>query len=72
MVSINPRTGQVVPDGTPGSIKEPFKPGTEPGNRVAAYDAEEEFPAAQQTSTIQAPAADTVNVDIGSGTGGLY
>ena len=37
-VPINPITGAVVADGTPGSILEAFKPGTEPGAGYAVSD----------------------------------
>jgi penicillin-binding protein 1A len=73
LVSINPRTGQVVPSGTPGSILEPFKPGTEPGSYVASSfdDDGESYQPTTRTTPEETP-SDTVNVDIGSGTGGLY
>jgi penicillin-binding protein 1A len=75
LVSINPRTGQVVPSGTPGSILEPFKPGSEPGAYGVASgfdDGEGEAYVPASRGTPDQTPSDTVNVDIGSGTGGLY
>jgi penicillin-binding protein 1A len=70
MVPINPRTGQVVAQNTEGSILEAFKPGTEPGAHVARYERDENYAPASVRS--EPPPSDTVNTDIGSGTGGLY
>jgi penicillin-binding protein 1A len=73
LVPINPRTGQVVAQGTAGSILEAFKPGTEPGAHIARYDDPEDRLEPVRTAAPQdTPAADSVNVDIGAGTGGLY
>src|SRR5579871_5848144 len=41
LVPTNPFTGNVVPQGTPGSILEAFKPGTEPGATYAVSDIED-------------------------------
>jgi penicillin-binding protein 1A len=68
LVSINPRTGDVVSSGTPGAILEPFKPGSEPGLNSARYN--EYGPGGYTADVTSNP--DTLDVQIGSGTGGLY
>jgi penicillin-binding protein 1A len=84
-VPINPFNGAVVLQGTPGSILEAFKPGTEPGSN---YTSDIDDPGvAVPAATAQAgdgagtaiPAAATspgppqpVTTTIGTGTGGLY
>jgi penicillin-binding protein 1A len=69
LVSINPRTGETLPAGTPGAILEPFKPGTEPG--VQAASGYRGFGSAGYTAEIT-DNPDTLDVQIGAGTGGLY
>ena len=85
LVPTNPFTGNVVPQGSPGSILEAFKPGTEPGASYAVSDiedpgvavpagvsptaAEPGQGAAQPAAVSATPAAPT---SIGTGTGGLY
>jgi penicillin-binding protein 1A len=83
-VPINPFTGAVVQLGTPGSILEAFKPGTEPGANYAASDIDDPGVAVPATvSASDAPggatpaAASTAGppppvTTIGTGTGGLY
>ena len=71
LVPINPLTGAVVPSGTPGSILEAFKPGTEPGSDNADFDegpATAEGPAEPSTAATPPPPTNRV----GQGTGGLY
>jgi penicillin-binding protein 1A len=82
-VPINPLTGAAVPQGTPGSILEAFKAGTEPGAGYATSDITDPGAAAQtaaatsvdpaQPGTTPAAAAPTApQPTIGTGTGGLY
>jgi penicillin-binding protein 1A len=83
-VPINPFTGAVVEEGTPGSILEAFKPGTEPGANYAVSDIEDPgvaVPTAasasagegQGTATPAAASGPPPPVTtIGTGTGGLY
>jgi penicillin-binding protein 1A len=82
-VPINPFTGAVVQLGTPGSILEAFKPGTEPGSN---YTADIDDPGVAPTAAALAgdgqgtaiPAAAAASgppqpvTTIGTGTGGLY
>jgi penicillin-binding protein 1A len=81
-VPINPFTGAVVQQGTPGSILEAFKPGTEPGSN---YTADIEDPGVAppgvtaqagegQGSAIPAPPTSSppMPTTISTGTGGLY
>jgi len=83
-VPINPVTGSAVADGTPGSILEAFKAGTEPGAGYAVSDisdvpgqaalpttAADEPPAPGATPAV-APNPQTRTNTIGTGTGGLY
>jgi penicillin-binding protein 1A len=82
LVPTNAYTGAPVPEGTPGSIEEAFKPGTEPGAGYTVSDVDDSgiVPTAgvgpAPTTTAAAPRAqpttDTVTTKIGSGTGGLY
>ncbi len=81
-VPINPISGAVVPDGTPGSILEAFKSGTEPGAGYAVSDindvpgaapasaAADEIPQTGPTPAA-VPNSGRANT-IGTGTGGLY
>jgi penicillin-binding protein 1A len=67
LVPVNPRTGEVLPSGTPGAILEPFKPGTEPGLQPAfGIDGYAGY-SAEVTNT-----PDALDVEISSGSGGLY
>jgi penicillin-binding protein 1A len=70
--SVNARTGEITAPGAPGSILEAFKPGTEPVARNSAVAVFTE----SRVSLWGAPAipasADTLNVRIGPGSGGLY
>ncbi len=68
LVPVNPRTGELMSTGQAGAIYEPFKPGTEPGLRsVSSFgDANSSFAAEITTNP------DTLDIQIGSGTGGLY
>jgi hypothetical protein len=67
-----------VPEGTPGSILEGFKPGTEPGSGYAVSDLDD--PGTQRSyavptggipSTVSNPGT-PITTTVGSGTGGLY
>ena len=78
-VPINPITGALVADGTPGSILEAFKSGTEPGAGYAVSDindlpgastAADDVP--QSGATPAAVPNNTRTNTIGTGTGGLY
>ena len=69
-----PGTGAPVPAGTPGSIMEAFKPGTEPGANLGILDVDA-GPSAQQAtpaSVGRTSASQPIVTTIGSGTGGLY
>jgi len=85
LVPTNPFTGNVVPQGTPGSILEAFKPGTEPGATYAVSDIEDPGVAVPagvsaaaaepgqggaQPAAVSGPPAEPSS--IGTGTGGLY
>ena len=79
LMPVNARTGAVVAQGTPGSILEAFKPGTEPGSAGAlnaVLDGGEEFPGLGGPAPPPPPAGSApstvINTTIGSGTGGLY
>lgn len=82
LVPINPIMGTVVAQGTPGSILEAFKAGTEPGAGYAVSDITDAGAAAQtaavtsadsgQPGTTPAAAPTTPPPAIGTGTGGLY
>jgi penicillin-binding protein 1A len=80
-VPINAITGSVVADGTPGSIIEAFKAGTEPGAGYAVSDINDVPGAAAtasaddvpQTGATPAAVSNTGRANtIGTGTGGLY
>jgi penicillin-binding protein 1A len=79
--AVDSRSGVPVPEGTPGSILEAFKPGTEPGSGYSLSDLND--PGAQRPFAVQtggAPGATStssssgtpITTTIGSGTGGLY
>ncbi len=75
--AVDARSGTPVPQGTPGSILESFKPGTEPGSGFTVSDLDDPGaarPFAVQTGgTPNSGASDTpITTTIGSGTGGLY
>ena len=79
---INPFSGAVVQQGTPGSILEAFKPGTEPGSNytadiedpgvvppgVTAQAGEGQGSAIPATPSSSPPMPTTIS----TGTGGLY
>jgi penicillin-binding protein 1A len=84
LVPTSPFTGNVVPAGTPGSILEAFKPGTEPGATYAVSDiddpgvavpagvsptAAEPGQGGAQSAAVSGPSQPET---IGTGTGGLY
>jgi len=82
-VAVNPYSGAVVQQGTPGSILEGFKPGTEPGsNYTADIDDPGVAPTTASASAGEGPAGaipaaaassgPPQPVSIGTGTGGLY
>ena len=71
LVPINPRTGAVMRSGEPGSILEPFKPGTEPGLRSLSSFGDGR-PGGQGYAAEITNNPDTLDIQIGSGTGGLY
>ena len=68
LVPVNPRTGDVMPAGAPGAIMEPFKPGTEPGLQTSSRFRDRDTGYAAEITDN----ADAVDIQIGSGTGGLY
>ena len=76
--AVDSRSGTPVYEGTPGSILEAFKPGTEPGTGYALSDLDD--PGSQRPLTVQTSGAPTptnssgtpITTTIGSGTGGLY
>jgi len=78
LVPVDARSGTPVPQGTPGSILEAFKPGTEPGAGYSISDVDE--PGAPTRASVQAgdgraatPASGTaITTTVGTGTGGLY
>jgi penicillin-binding protein 1A len=68
LVPVNPRTGALMQSGQPGAILEPFKPGTEPGlQSISTFGNGNSDYAAEITTN-----PDTLDIQIGSGTGGLY
>ena len=76
--AVDARAGYSVSEGTPGSILEAFKPGTEPGSGYALSDLDD--PGAQRSyavptggvpSTASNPGT-PITTTVGSGTGGLY
>ena len=76
--AVDARAGYPVSEGTPGSILEAFKPGTEPGSGYALSDLDD--PGAQRSyavptggvpSTASNPGT-PITTTVGSGTGGLY
>ena len=76
--AVDARQGYPVSQGTPGSILEAFKPGTEPGSGYALSDLNEPgaqrsyaLPAGGVPSTASNPGT-PITTTIGSGTGGLY
>jgi penicillin-binding protein 1A len=77
--AVDARQGFPVSEGTPGSILEAFKPGTEPGSGYALSGLGD--PAAQRSFAVPASGLPTtpssnpgtpITTTIGSGTGGLY
>jgi penicillin-binding protein 1A len=87
LVPINPLNGAVVAQGSPGSILEAFKPGTEPGAGYAVSDLDDPGLGVTPLSAIPAgggaPQAPTqaaasgsgpppATATISTGTGGLY
>jgi penicillin-binding protein 1A len=75
--AVDARSGTPVPEGTPGSILEAFKPGNEPGSGFALSDLDD--PGATRSFTVRTGAPSTsggpdtpITTTIGSGTGGLY
>ncbi len=71
LVPINPRTGALMRTGQAGAILEPFKPGTEPGLRSISSFGNGGFDG-QGYATEITNNPDTLDIQIGSGTGGLY
>ena len=76
--AVDARAGFPVSEGTPGSILEAFKPGTEPGSGYTLSDLDD--PGAQRSyavptggvpSTASNPGT-PITTTVGSGTGGLY
>jgi penicillin-binding protein 1A len=79
MAAVDSRTGTPVPEGTPGSILEAFKPGTEPGSGFVQSELDDTGtlrPFTVQTGVGSGPATSNpgtpITTTIGSGTGGLY
>jgi penicillin-binding protein 1A len=79
MAAVDARSGTPVPQGTPGSILEAFKPGSEPGSGFALSDVND--PGALRPVTVQTGSGTgaatsspgtPITTTIGSGTGGLY
>jgi penicillin-binding protein 1A len=64
-VPVDSHSGAEVPAGTPGSIEEAFRAGTEPG--VAGIDDVSAPPMNTNGQTTYGPAT-----NVGEGTGGLY
>jgi penicillin-binding protein 1A len=76
---VDARTGTPVPGGTPGSIMEAFKPGTEPGSNLAGIlefgggDASASpQPTAVAGRATPSKSSEPIVTTIRSGTGGLY
>ncbi len=69
LVPVNPRTGETMQSGQPGAILEAFRPGTEPGLQ-SVYGLGGNYPGGYSAEVTSNP--DTLDVEIGSGTGGLY
>jgi penicillin-binding protein 1A len=79
MAAVDSRGGTPVPEGTPGSILEAFKPGTEPGSGFVQSDLDDPGtlrPYTVQTGIGSVPTTSNpgtpITTTIGSGTGGLY
>jgi penicillin-binding protein 1A len=79
LVPVNPYNGAVVSQGSPGSIMEAFKPGTEPGAGYNISVIADGMPAPTTASATTSdarraatPATSPISTQIGSGTGGLY
>jgi penicillin-binding protein 1A len=79
LAPVDSHTGTPVPAGTPGSIMEAFKPGTEPGANLAGIldigQIPGELPGGDvQPASVSSRASDEPAIvnTIGSGTGGLY
>ena len=75
LVPVDAKTGTPEPQGTPGSILEAFKPGTEPGASLTSFldfGPGDATPAAQVGRTSTASSSAPIATTIGSGTGGLY
>jgi penicillin-binding protein 1A len=71
LVPTNPRTGAPMRAGQAGAILEPFKPGTEPGLRSLSSFGDGNFDGEGYAAEITNN-PDTLDIQIGSGTGGLY
>jgi len=79
LVPVDARSGTPVPEGTPGSLLEAFKPGTEPGAGYSISNIDEPGVPTRAAATASdagrapTPASDTpITTTISSGTGGLY
>ena len=77
MAAVDSRSGVSVPEGTPGSILESFKPGTEPGSGFALSDLDDPGARSFTVQTGGAAASGAapgtpITTTVGSGTGGLY
>jgi len=68
LMPINAKSGEPSSLGAGGAILEAFKPGTEPGSDTDIFG--EDTGAARSIEVTNRP--DTVNVEVGNGTGGLY
>jgi penicillin-binding protein 1A len=71
LVPTNPRTGAPMRAGQAGAILEPFKPGTEPGLRSLSSFGDGNFDGEGYAAEITNN-PDSLDIQIGSGTGGLY
>jgi penicillin-binding protein 1A len=73
LVPVDARSGTPEPQGTPGSILEAFKPGTEPGANLASFaDIDDGNLRQSAPERASSPASAAISTTIGSGTGGLY
>jgi penicillin-binding protein 1A len=77
--TVDAHTGTPVPGGTPGSIMEAFKPGTEPGSNLAGildFGGGDASASAQPTAVsgraTPSKSSEPIVTTIRSGTGGLY
>jgi penicillin-binding protein 1A len=68
LVPVDAKSGVPTAAGAGGAILEAFKPGTEPGSNTDIFGDDSAAPATVEVTNRP----DTVNVEVGNGTGGLY